>query len=183
MRAILNLNDLADEQAHRAVFTRLMRHLAATAPYRPLSREGRLHLINLRDDLLAGRILHCNESLWHTLLANGRGDDLRSRQDLRCGAGILDFAGLLGEVLERYGPARVPLHLALIALALCEYEPGCLDEIADRRGCYRLWVTSYGGAALGVHGDLLIGKHVPIHTGPRDLLERHFAGRSQLAHV
>lgn len=175
MQSAINLDDLTDAQAHRVLFKRLIQLMAKHEAYAPLTHHGTRFVATLHDDILEGRLLAYDESTWRGLFARAHRNGSPVRRDPDHRVGLLGFLVCLRDALRRHGPAVVPMPLALRVLLRCEYEPGCVDLVGPP---WRLHVTGYGAAALGVYGLGFPGidASVAVSDDPATLFAHHLAG-------
>ena len=171
MRRRYYLDFLPIYQAQRLLFRRLYRYMALDdAAARP-SSDTRAFLDSLRDDILAGRVLTYDERVWPE---RDRSDRSLTRSPRSCGPGLLTFIEYLGDTLQRFGPTRVPLHLALKALARSEFDPGSTWLECGSNGNDVLEMTRYGQGALGLHGEVDLGECLPDDPDAGQLFEAYF---------
>lgn len=175
MRPIVNLTSLSNKRAQSVLFERLFDFMAADTPHVPLTPAAAGLVANMRDKILAGGVQEYPTGLGSQLLAGIRWEDRSAGGGPFCGAGALQFLSHVGEAVQRFGPVEVPLHIALLALMHCQYEPSALDRTGDEDG-WRLYVTSFGSAALGVYGESAITERVPLTDTAHELFESHYVG-------
>lgn len=176
MHTVIDLKDFPPSEAQEILFRRLFEHMVADTPPVPITADGANLVAGWRDEILAGEILEHAFGTWGQLFTSIRWETSDAGDGPFCGADVIQFLGHVGEAIQRFGPATMPLDIALMALIACQAEGGVVALDCDRSTRWSVRMLPRAHGALGLNGRISLTNCVGLFDVPQEIFENFYAG-------